>query len=349
MKSFLKVVIDIPGSVYEGLDSPERGESRWAQNWAKFLANEGHQVICICNPGHWGSVPPIKNVELRHWSNKAHIDCDIYMNSCWWRGRDIGNVTANLYVHHSYSLEDHMKDPTFITKNHVLAYPYVQSAPNFLHEKNPFLSKTFCMPVPLINEFQPSAFHKKTITFSAKDVFLDRHAQAESHWFQVGRDTIRAIINVSNKYDLPAMFMLAHEITDSRQKAVRDLQLEKLLGTCKNIKKFGLLPMYQVYQVLKHTSVLTPVISPGGTMIEGVCAGIIPLTYGGSLFDNIALKHNFLLSHTASYDTLYNHLESLITDETRYNSILADYQASMVGHLYSSSRNYFEKLSSFRE
>jgi hypothetical protein len=105
-----------------------------------------------------------------------------------------------------------------------------------------------------------------------------------------------------------------------------------------------------VYQVLSSTKILVPVISPGGSMIEGVSRGVVPLTYEGSLFDEEARKENFLLpSITATYEDIKNNLERLITDKIFYDRVLASYQKALESHLYRNSRKYFEQLAEFSE
>jgi len=345
----LRIVFDIPGSIYEGLESPERGESRWAQNWAEFLAKEGHEVICICNPALWGQSAPIPNCTLRPWSDTSHIDCDVYVNCCWWEGKDIGDITAKTYVHLSYGFEDHLTKESMIGKNHVIAYPYVQSKKNFIHDRNIFQHKTFCLPVPLADSFREGSFDNKTLTFSAKDVFLDRHSPNEEHWFTAGHNVLKAIKEVSEKHSLNSIFLMAHELTDNKVKAVENLQLVDLLKSINNAQFFPLIKMDAIYKILDITKVLTPVISPGGSMIEGVMRGIIPLTWSGSLFDDIATRYDFLLSHDASYEAIQGNLDRLVTDREFYGYLVSEYQAALEGHLYYNSRKYFQQLVDFME
>lgn len=348
----MKIVIDIPGSVYEGLDSPERGESRWAQNWAKFLANEGHQVICVCNPGLWGKATPIKNVELRPWSNTAPIECDIYINSAWWKGKNIGDIRAKTYVHMSYSLEDHARDPSFITRGHVLAYPYELSKSKFICERNPFSYKTFALPIPLAEDFCSSAFDRPALTFSAKDVFLDRHNERERHWYEAGKNILHTIALLAEKYDLPCIFLMAHELLSDKgpsATAVRTYGIREIIDQVKSKALYPLITSSEVASLLKKTKTLFPVISPGGSMIEGVVDGIVPLTWSGSLFDQPASEEGFLLRHDASYEQILAKTERLITDRDFYNRLLAKYQQILEGHLYKNSRNFFKLLENFNE
>jgi hypothetical protein len=347
----LNVVIDIPGDINHGLESPGRGEGRWAQNWAKFLASEGHQVTCICWPHcSWGQMAPIPNCNLKGFCSSERIDCDIFMHAAWWKGRDIGNIHAKTYVHLGYGFEPHLVDPTFITKGHVVAYPYVATSSNFLHSGNPFINKTFCLPIPMMETFHTSAFGRAEMTYSAKDAFIDRVYSSASYFTRNGYFAIKAMVDLSKQYQISCNFLSGEELLNPGNRGIVDYKIIDLLGQIDKKRIFPLLTLGEVYQLLETTKVLVSVIPPGGSMMEGVAHGVVPLTFVGSIFDEEARGENFLLSSVnATYEDIRYNMERLIVDKNFYDGLVLKYQKSMESHLYASSRKFFKLLSDFSE
>lgn len=85
------VAIELHGSITHGLWSPERGESRWAQNLAAILAEAGNEVIGFgpMTGDGWGTCPRIPNVTLVDWSVERDIRCDVFFDSAHWAGKPI--------------------------------------------------------------------------------------------------------------------------------------------------------------------------------------------------------------------------------------------------------------------
>lgn len=79
----MKILINCPGSFTHGLDSPERGEGRWAQNVARLLGKAGHDVFaCSGESLLQGEGRPAPGVTLIRESEAK--DCgmfDMYFDS----------------------------------------------------------------------------------------------------------------------------------------------------------------------------------------------------------------------------------------------------------------------------
>jgi len=338
----MKIVIDIPGNTNQGLESPERGESRWAQNWAKFLALEGHQITCVCGPNpSWGDTKPVPNCTLVDWHHDF-IECEIFMHATWWPGRSIGKLSSKKYVHLHFGWEPQLADSSFIQENHIIAYPFKASAPNFLHKNNPFVNKTFLLPIPLAEKFGKPNFHKKELTYSAKDVFLDRQSK---NWYEVGKSTILSMTELAKIHSLKCNFMMYHQLSNqSESKAAYEYDVVNLINNCKHKSTFGLLKLREVYQLLENSKMSFPVIDVGGSAIESVSVGTLPLTWSGGVFSDVAKEANFLLGHHADYQTIYQMVDKALSDEQLYNHLLLEYQLLLSDHLYENSRKYFQQI-----
>ena len=82
-------------------------------------------------------------------------------------------------------------------------------------DKSLFKDKTFLLPIPLGREFGKSHFDCDEITYTARDVFLNRQRENNRHWLETGVNVIRAITDVANKYNLKTNFLMAHELRRS--------------------------------------------------------------------------------------------------------------------------------------
>lgn len=85
----MNIAIEIHGTINHGLWSPERGESRWAQNAAAVLARAGHSVDAFGSPLGWGACPPVANVYLCSWGHafSERRSYDVVFDTAWWDGK----------------------------------------------------------------------------------------------------------------------------------------------------------------------------------------------------------------------------------------------------------------------
>ena len=343
----MRICIDIPGNTSNGLWSAERGESRWAQNWAMFLASQGHEVTCVCTPGLWGTCPPIPNVTLvtRPDINKLY---DVFMHACWWEGRDIFGVKARIYVHLHYGFADWLKKESVVGRNHVIAYPYVQSSRNFLGDHNPWSNKTFALPIPLAGSFGASHFDMKHITFSAKDVFLDRYYPTHTDWFRCGKIVIDTMRKLNAEFGYTCHFMMWEQL-GAEHKYVAEYGVDKIIQSIPNRMQYYSMPYQQVLDLLGITKMSFPIISCGGSQIESAMMGILPLTWEGSLFDVPARKNNWLLTDRSSEEQIVSNIYKSMTDKKFNDELIALYQKELEPHLYENSIKYFKELTDWME
>lgn len=140
-----RVLINCPGGWSHGLDSPERGEGRWAQNLARVLGRSGRYEVFACSGGNptWGRGEVVSEVTLLSEPEANQHEYDVYIDSSWWDGKSaVGRSRANL--HARWGFEDDLRKP--FAPGHFLVYVYRQAAPIYLSDANPNRDRTLYLP-----------------------------------------------------------------------------------------------------------------------------------------------------------------------------------------------------------
>ena len=147
----MKILILCPGSWSHGLNSPERGEGRWSQNYARMLAKAGHDVYAAS----MNTAPDEDGVKLIN-----EVECskyepyDLYIDSSWWKDK-VPKAKATKYIALKWSLEDYTREP-ITDSEFYLAYPYPSHREYFCKSAND--SRTFPLPTMFGTEFpRPTA------------------------------------------------------------------------------------------------------------------------------------------------------------------------------------------------
>lgn len=148
----LRVLINCPGGWTHGLDSPERGEGRWAQNFARALGESGRYEV---HASSWG--PPVMGqgtpTPVKLWAEQdvhALGPVDVYIDACWyvWKA-PLVSARANVHVH--WNFEQYLMNPRHLDQGgpgqeHYLAYVYRQASPAFLAKGAPHRQRTYFLP-----------------------------------------------------------------------------------------------------------------------------------------------------------------------------------------------------------
>ena len=122
----MTIAIELHGSITHGVWSPERGESRYAQNYAALLAANGYDVIGFGakngNNDGWRLGPRIPGLRYMDWSEIRGQNVDVLLDSAWWQGKQ-PIVNAKKVVR-AYFGEHNCTD---WANNHVLVAPHRDS------------------------------------------------------------------------------------------------------------------------------------------------------------------------------------------------------------------------------
>ena len=139
----MKILIMCPGSWTHRLNSPERGDGRWAQNYAQMLALAGHDVFAASGRGN------LQPGQTHYGAKLVNQDTcgmygpfDLYIDAAWWDKKQ-PKAQAKKYIALKWSLENYLRNDPFPDDFH-LAYPY----PSHHHFFSRFhsASKTFALP-----------------------------------------------------------------------------------------------------------------------------------------------------------------------------------------------------------
>lgn len=94
----MRIAVLCPGAWSKGLNSPERGEGRWSQNYVTLLTQAGHQVVAISAGSEF--VHQTGNPTLIHESvAQKYGPYDIYIDSSWWEGESSFSYCKKVHPH----------------------------------------------------------------------------------------------------------------------------------------------------------------------------------------------------------------------------------------------------------
>lgn len=344
----MKVCIDIPGSITHGMWSPERGESRWAQNIAVALAHMGIDVYCLgVDIPQWGSCPPVQGIQLVPWNGNYKHTCpdeirrgvDIYIDSCWYEGKPSADwINAKAYWHVHFGFESRLKTTATIKDDrHWIVYPYKVSGQVFLSDENPFKERTFFCPCPFwIDQPEVSKFHNKGLLWSGKDCFLNRFLNGGQHLLEDSSLMLDVLTDLSNEYsDIPISFLMAYQLDPRWHEtcdALKQYDVVNRLSKIQNKRMYKKLTYGEVLGLLRTTQVVTP---PHwcGSHLESIATGVVPLIRQGFIYDEGALETNSLLPQKGGdKKQIIDQIKHLMFDEIYYNKCLKAYQEDMKEH-----------------
>lgn len=322
----MRILIHFPGEFKRGLgiDSPGRGETRWAGEYAKMLSRAGHEVWCESNGYPDNSSLPIRLI----YEAEAHKygEFDVYLHTCWWEGRHI-NVKAKHYVHVHWQLEPQVARA--LPKNHWVAFVYPTQAERFLVPQNENLDRTFCLPTMFHdNYFESSKWDNNSI-------FLP------SRFWQVSKQLDPEVVKTTN--------VVLDCIKDYRIVSVTsDQGLKQNWPDYIRAKPESLwldtIPFNQLRGHLRTCKLNVPILSPSCSL-DAAAEGIPSVMWEyGSFFIENAEKHNLLIQHPAQPDRIREVITGLLADKNLYNAYLKSIQESLACHQYPEAIKYFERF-----
>jgi hypothetical protein len=357
----MKIIIFVSGSIKQGLDSPNPGESRWACNLAKMLSLNGHEVDCICNspwdPPSWGSARVYPNVTLSaHIQKQKEYDLALYIP--WdhqnnnghlfpWESCKTLPVKAKWYVHNTFSWGDSIAtDHDCYNNNHVLAYPYIQEDHQFPKDKqqNPF--PTFPLPIPIYHELASiNIENRKNILWSTKDVFHPDWGDLNHHVPRIGFATLKAIKRLSEKYDFEVNFLSTRFFYSQRSWIARDLGVPALVNSISNAYVHDLVPQSQLFDIMRTSRITAIVSGLLGSFGDSIAMGSVPMCYSGHIYREPADKHGLKLdTFNATEEEIYSCMERLYCDDDFYSKVIEDYRYEMRHYSYSAAYEYFKAM-----
>lgn len=311
-----KILVMCPGSFCHdnqitGLDSPERGESRWAQNYALMLAGAGHDVwaasMGIVGPRIDRGVKLISELQVGDFG-----PYDIYIDSSWWRNKE-PKSPAKRYIILKWSLEDYLiEDP--LPAEFSIGYPYPCHKHHFDASRNPYKDKTFALPTSFGDECQSPNTNSNRVFLPGK---LDLNRPHQKY--------LPTIIDNISKY--PISGVASDEIKN---------QLDKPGNTF--ISK---LPYSKTMEEMKKCRVNVPILAPAA-VIEATFQGLASIFWReGEFFPALGDKLGITIEREDPSEKFTFVFEKLMTNNKHFKEVVQISQNYFSCHKTIEALKYF--------
>lgn len=323
-----RVLINCPGGWSHGLDSPERGEGRWAQNLVKVLAKSGRYEVFACSGGTptWGRGERVSDVTLLAERDADKLKTDIYIDASWYQGkRALGK--PRVCFHAYWGVEDWMlRIP--LPPNHHLIYVYRQSAPFYLVPQN--VNPTHYLPAAFGPDMvRPNPSARRVLSFARQRDALTNVASFENLYSAI--DRMRASEQIQFVWlDSPAY--ARHNHTD-------DCAISIPPG-----EPWGI-PYCEQLALIRGAGLNATFIG-GGSIADCAVHGV-PSLIRRDAFDFIrpaAEAHNLLLQVECSSQEIEDIMRRLYGDAELYARYVSDLQELYADHTDSNVLRLFDEL-----
>lgn len=317
----MRVLVMCPGSFAHGgkitgLNSPERGEGRWAMNYAHMLALAGHEVYAAS--GGVGRAQRQMGVTLIDQGSVTNYgNFDLFIDAAWWDNKEI-TVTAKKYVALKWSPEDYLYKP--FPDNFYLAYPYVSHNYNFSRNNFPNRDKTFALPTMF--GLEPAAPNWGPL----RSVFLPGKI-----------DINRPYKQYINAIDF---FLQKHPVEGTSKTFFEGEFGQRIFTTGSNwVEK---MPYDEVLAALDRCRISLPILNPG-CIIEAAFRGVPSVFWEhGGFFNPLAQSLNMLIEHDAPPERFTEVVETLMTNKKKHAEVTYASQEYFSAHTFEGSLRYFD-------
>lgn len=317
----LKICVMCPGSFTHGLNSPERGEGRWAQQYARMLAKAGHDVYAASG-GLGNRVVLEDGVKLIDQKLPAlHGPYDLYIDACWWEHK-VPMADSKRYLALKWSPEDYLRHSE-LPDNLYIGYPYSTHKFNFSGSKFSNENKAFALPTMFCEEFSPPNWIGKSIFIPGK---IDTNRPYEKY------------------IDVIASFLNGHPV-EGRSR----LFFEQTFGSKINFGKEGSewtesTPYNKVIDSLKVSRISMPILNPG-CIIEAACHGVPSIMWEhGGFYNPLAQQLGLQIEHDAPPERFTQVADLLIVNKKVHAEAVYGMQDYFCAHTYTGSLKYFNLM-----
>ena len=315
----MKICVLCPGSFTNGLDSPERGESRWSQNYAKMLAMAGHDVYA----GSMGKPEPRVHygAKLIHEQECAKYGpYDLYIDSSWWKDK-IPYAKATKYVCLKWSLEEYTREFNF-PDNFYLAYPYPSHSHEFYVKDFNGKDRCFMLPTMFGTEFKKPNWDKNKIFLPGK---IDTNRKYKKY--------IPAITSFLNQYPV-----------EGCSASFFQKEFSGLLSLKEGSNLYELQPYNHVMDSISRCKLSLPILNPG-CIIEAAFMGTPSIFWEeGGFYNPLAKMLNVLIEEDALVETFINVFKSIMNNKKKYFEVTYVTQDYFSYHLYENALKYFNLM-----
>lgn len=322
----LKIIVNCPGFWSHGLNSPERGEGRWAQNWAKTLAKYGHEVYAASagfplKTPHYG----VNIINDGHMREVGEVD--LYIDAAWWEDKEQhADFKHSIRIH--WGFEQHLKKE--IPKTQAIVFPYMSSTDKFIHDENPHKDRTFLMPIPLCDKFSEPAFDHP-------DFLIPTQA---SPCKPLSFKNAKVVVDeVYGEYVRGGEGINVHWLFWDQVKHMPHVQTAT---THTSTRSYTKIPYNQVRDIISSCKVSFPFNSPA-CAIDSTALGVPSLTWErGSFFSDVADNLGLRIGkEEETPERIKEVIKILMTDRKKYTQFVLDMQKKMEDHTEEKAMEHF--------
>lgn len=310
-----------PGSFSAGLNSPERGEGRWAQNCVRMLAMAGHDVY-----GASGGIGP----NPQHSEGAILIDqkyasrfgpFDLYIDAAWWDKKEPA-AEAKKYVALKWSIEGYLREP--FQSDFYLAYPY--AVHHHLFSKTDFVNrdKTFALPTMFGEGFLRPQWQNSKLFIPGK---IDVNRAYKSY--------IPAIGKVLGSHPVEGI---------SREFFEKELPAGTVDFNRPDSNWSGLMTYDKVLESMRRCKINVPFLNPG-CIIEAAFQGLPSIFWAhGGFYNPLAEMMNISVEHDAPPERFLEVFDLLMTNKKKYHEVVMLTQEYFSAHTYANAMKYFDLM-----
>jgi hypothetical protein len=306
-----------PGQWTHQLNSPERGEGRWSQNYARLLALEGHQVFAAS----MGRPEPriSEGVNLIHETEVAKYGpYDMYIDSAWWKEKE-PKGKAKKYIIFKWSLEEYTRKEK-LPDNFFLGHPYPSHQFEFTKGVN--ADKTFAMPTMFGIDFEKSKWGNNKIFLPGK--------------IDTGRDYKKYIPIIS---DYLRRYPVEGSSRDFFEKELMNVDFKNPESTWYEKR-----PYNEVLDSMRRSKISLPILNPGA-IIEATFQGIPSIFWEqGGFYNPLAESLDILIKNNAEPERFIEVMEQMLNNKKKYHEVLYASQDYFSCHTYKSAIKYFNLM-----
>lgn len=315
----MRIHVNCPGMWRSDLNSPERGESRWAQNLARMLGMAGHEVYASSYGEPFWVGRPVPNVTLINETMDMRILgwFDLHIDPSWWDGK-IVPINAEKKVSVKWSLEDYMKK-TILPDNHYIFYPYEARASIFMNDLNYNKDRTFFMPIPLCDKFEEPKFSNKGILWPSKGFDVESGFRGTADF--VLKEVLYPLLDADPTFFI--IWMMYHELVKT------DLDIRVRKG---KDKRYPSCAYNIIIDLIRQCKIAVPVNHPG-SILECGAYGVASLIWEeAGFFPEVASYNGLLIERGATKERIKDVILQLLNNEQVYTKYVKDLQYELRHH-----------------
>ena len=314
----MKICVMCPGSFTHALNSPERGEGRWSQNYARMLAMAGHDVYAAS----MGNPQPrlSEGVKLIHETEVNNYGpYDLYIDSAWWKEKE-PKAKAKKYIIFKWSLESYTREEP-LKEDFYLGHPYPSHQFEFTKGVN--AQKTFTLPTMFGIKFEESKWNNNKIFLPGK--------------IDTNRDYKR-FIPVISKY-------LKEYPVEGCSRDFFEKELEPGIDFNRaDSAWYEKRPYNEILDSMRRSKLSLPILNPGA-IIEATFQGIPSIFWEhGGFYNPLPQSLDILIEHNAQPERFIEVMEIMLHNKKRYHEVLYTSQDYFSCYTYENSLKYFNLM-----